>query len=245
MACSAGINPNTRLVTNAAPNVNHTTVASRRMSSMRGRSAGRAAMSACVLQYASARPSVAADQAQQDRLGDELANQPRAARADRGAHRQLALPRRAARQQQVRDVGARDEQHQSDRAEQHQQRPLHVADDHLAQRLARRTSARRSILETSFCSCAPMRFKSASIAAGVDSGFGARDDRQELAAALLLRAGVEDVGVLHRKVRVGLLGSRRLGRGHADDRVGNARAWSPCVRARRGRRRRRAARSHG
>ena len=45
-----------------------------------------------------------------------------AARAERGAHRHLAPARRAAREQQVRDVGARDQQHRGDRAEQHDQR---------------------------------------------------------------------------------------------------------------------------
>ena len=41
---------------------------------------------------------------------------------DRGPDRQLALPRDAARQQQIRDVGARDHQHQRDRHGQHGQR---------------------------------------------------------------------------------------------------------------------------
>jgi len=37
-------------------------------------------------------------------------------------HRQLSLPSRRARQQQVRKVGASDQQHQPDRSGQHQQR---------------------------------------------------------------------------------------------------------------------------
>ena len=45
-----------------------------------------------------------------------------ARRAERRAHRHLALARRAAREQQVGDVRARDQQHEADRAEQQPER---------------------------------------------------------------------------------------------------------------------------
>jgi len=45
-----------------------------------------------------------------------------AACAEREAHRGLFLPRRGARQQQARHVGARDQQHQADHAHQYQNR---------------------------------------------------------------------------------------------------------------------------
>ena len=47
-------------------------------------------------------------------------------RAQRQPHGDLPLADRGARQQQVREVGAGDEQDEADRAEQHEQRPPHV-----------------------------------------------------------------------------------------------------------------------
>ena len=61
----------------------------------------------------------AADEKQQRRLDEHLANQPAAAGADRQAHRDLPPPCRRARQQHAGDVGARDRQHQRDDAHQH------------------------------------------------------------------------------------------------------------------------------
>ena len=54
----------------------------------------------------------AADHGEQQRLGDELSEQPAAAGAERRAHRHLPLPGDRAREQQVGDVGAGDEQHE-------------------------------------------------------------------------------------------------------------------------------------
>ena len=54
-------------------------------------------------------------------LGQHLAHQPSASGTKRGTQPDLALSRRAARQQQVRDVDAADEQHQSDRGHQREQ----------------------------------------------------------------------------------------------------------------------------
>ena len=56
---------------------------------------------------------------QQRALGQQLHDQPAAPGAERQADGDLLLPRRRARQQQVRDVGARDQQHQAD--DRHQQ----------------------------------------------------------------------------------------------------------------------------
>ena len=57
-----------------------------------------------------------------------------AAGADGGADRHLAAPADGAGQQQVRDVGAGDEQDEADGADEDPQRAAHVADDLLAQR---------------------------------------------------------------------------------------------------------------
>ena len=69
----------------------------------------------------------AAGERQQDALGQELAQQPAAAGANRHPDRHLARARRAAGQLQVGDVGARDEQQERDRAEQQLQAGPHLA----------------------------------------------------------------------------------------------------------------------
>ena len=56
----------------------------------------------------------AADRREQQALGQQLPDQPPARRAERQPDRHLFLPGRRARQQQVRDVGADDQQHQGD-----------------------------------------------------------------------------------------------------------------------------------
>ena len=67
-----------------------------------------------------------ADGGQQQRLGQQLANDAAALRPHRGAHRELVLPRRALRQQQNRHVSASDRQQQCDRAEEQIQGSAHA-----------------------------------------------------------------------------------------------------------------------
>ena len=57
-------------------------------------------------------PGETADARQQQAFGDHLPHEPRAAGAERRAHRHFALARRRAHEQQVRDVHARQQQHQ-------------------------------------------------------------------------------------------------------------------------------------
>ena len=66
-----------------------------------------------------------ADARQQHALGEQLPDQPSRRRADGTANGDLVIARGRARQQQVGDVHARDQQHQADRAGQHEQRRLH------------------------------------------------------------------------------------------------------------------------
>ena len=61
----------------------------------------------------------AADQTQQQALGQQLLEQAAASRAKRQADGDLSLPSCPARQQQIRHVGAGDQQHESSRAQQH------------------------------------------------------------------------------------------------------------------------------
>ena len=70
----------------------------------------------------------AAERGEDDSLGDSLPDDPRARRAERAPNRQFLPPRRAACQQQVRDVRARDEQHDTHAGEQHPQRTAHVGE---------------------------------------------------------------------------------------------------------------------
>ena len=64
----------------------------------------------------------AAEPREHDALDQQLADDAAAARAEREPHGDLLLPRRRARDQQARDVGARDQQHAGDDAEQQPQR---------------------------------------------------------------------------------------------------------------------------
>ena len=61
--------------------------------------------------------------------GEDLLREPEAAGAERRAYRDLAPPGGGAREQQVGNVRARDQQHEGDRAKQHEQRLTGVADN--------------------------------------------------------------------------------------------------------------------
>ena len=75
---------------------------------------------------------------EQDAFGEELADDAGAAGSQGGADGKLALAAGGAHQQQVGHVGAGDQQHQADGAQQHEQRFAGVADDRVAQRRSRR-----------------------------------------------------------------------------------------------------------
>ena len=79
-------------------------------------------------------PERAAREREHDRLGEELPDDARAARAERRAHRDLLAAPERPREDEVGDVGAGDQQHEADRAEQHEQRRPHVADEVLVER---------------------------------------------------------------------------------------------------------------
>ena len=74
---------------------------------------------------------------QQHAFGQQLPHDTHAPDAERRADRDLAPARRAAREQQVRHVAARDEQHDEDGAEQHEEPRAVAADDVLAERFHR------------------------------------------------------------------------------------------------------------
>ena len=74
-----------------------------------------------------------AEQRQEHSLRRERAREARQIRAERAADSDLALPRFGAREQQVGDVHARDQQQEGDRAEQHPERGPHLAHDFVTQ----------------------------------------------------------------------------------------------------------------
>ena len=80
------------------------------------------------------RPEHAAGERQHDALGQQLAHDAAAARADGGAHGNLAPPAGRAHEQQVGDVRAGDQQHEADGADEHQQRRADVGDERFAHR---------------------------------------------------------------------------------------------------------------
>ena len=148
---SAGARPKPTPVTSATAMVNASTRPSSATSLARGSASGLMATSASTPHTASKRPSAAPDRRQEQALGQKLADEPRAPGAERRANGHLAVARRRAREHQVGDVGAGDEQHEPDRAEQHEQRDAHVADDVVEQRLfAQRPAAAPVVVRIHF-----------------------------------------------------------------------------------------------
>ena len=94
----------------------------------------------------------AAGEREDDALGQELTHDASPARANRSANRDFAAAPGRSHQQQVRHVRARDQQHEPDRAREHEQRRPHVADEHVldalhAERLVLTDGVRKSRAE--------------------------------------------------------------------------------------------------
>ena len=125
--CHAGINPKSRLLASdaAIANAEHRQIDSRRGDLWQGR--GDRAREQRQRRRGEEHADSAAGDTQGSRLDEQLATQSRRRCADCCAHRELAPPVRRARQQQVGDVGAGDQQHQSDRAEHGQHHGPRVA----------------------------------------------------------------------------------------------------------------------
>ena len=79
-------------------------------------------------------PGASAGQRQHQAFGQHLLHEPDACAADRHPDGELFLAAGRARQEQRGDVRAGDQQDEADRAEQHQQRRPHVADQGVAER---------------------------------------------------------------------------------------------------------------
>jgi hypothetical protein len=111
-----------------SPAVNDRVVASIRISCMRGSVAGPNAMRRRTAPAASSRPECAAGHRQEHALGEEKSRDAEARRPERAAHGHFALAGFRSHQEQVGDVGTRDQQHDADRRQQNPQRPRHAAD---------------------------------------------------------------------------------------------------------------------
>jgi hypothetical protein len=90
--------------------------------------------------------------AAQAALDEELCNQRPGPRPERAANRHFPAPPDAAREEEVRDVGAGDQQEQAGGAEQQTERPLGAAGRRLAQR-AHRQLAHPSVLGVAVRKC--------------------------------------------------------------------------------------------
>src|SRR5690348_1049131 len=74
------------------------------------------------------------EQRQQQALVQQLSRDAHAPRSERRPQRDLLFTRRRLRQEQVRDIRARDQQHESNRAQHQPERPPHVAEKLFAER---------------------------------------------------------------------------------------------------------------
>ena len=132
---------------------------------------------------ASTRPATPPASARAQRFGDHLQRQPRAAGAERGADREFAPPADAAREQQVRDVRAR--QQQDERHRRHQQADraprARVTCSTSGTTCARHVAIVRETRARSAPGCRSSRDRADSI---VDAGRKPADDREIVRAAL-------------------------------------------------------------
>ncbi len=123
----AGARPNISAQMTPVSSAKPRTTGSMALCSSRGTPGGAAATSTRTPHAASATPAAADTMASTHALGQQLADDPRAAGAERGSDRELLGAGGPARQQQVGDVAARNEQNESDRAQEREEAPGVVA----------------------------------------------------------------------------------------------------------------------
>ena len=164
------------------------------------------------------KPRHRADHRQQQAFRQQLADEPPAAGAERRPHRELALARGRACEQQVGDVRARDEQHEADGAQQQQQRGPRVFDDVAVQRGDRELEVsvvlRVRLLEA-FRDVLNVSRRGVTAHAVLHAA-----DHVEEPRAAVVYAERLIVGEWHPELALGRVRQRR--RHHADDRVGDA-----------------------
>src|SRR5262245_40171536 len=143
----AGASPKSTPVSSESAAVKPSTLASTVTPFSRGRLAGQSCTSASTPHTAISRPRGATDGGERDALSEQLPYEPAPAGAERTTDGDLALPDRRSREQQVGDVGTRDQQHEPDRAQERQQGRAHVADQVVVQwDDAKRPAGRRRVV---------------------------------------------------------------------------------------------------
>ena len=125
---TSGASPNSIPVTTETTTVKARTTGSREMSAARGNAVRIRGQERAETGKGDSDADGAADQREQDSLGQELSKDPPATRAECGPDGELTLTRFGARQQEVGEIGAGDEQHEPDRTLQHPQRLADAAD---------------------------------------------------------------------------------------------------------------------
>ena len=193
--------------------------------------------------------AAAADR-EHDAFDEQAADQPPAARAERGADAHLAAAHGRARQHQVGDVGAGDEQHQRHRSEQHQHPRPHPSDQLLVQRDDADAAARVSVSTSGYSAstAAATRFIS-SAACSIETPSLRRPMTRELVVAAA-RRGCDPTArnASGTKISVGQRAADRVrepARHHAGDLPGLVVDLDGAADRRPARRRTAAARTHG
>ena len=132
-------------------------------------------------------PEYAAAHRKQQTLGEQLSNHSRTACTEGQSNGDLPPAAGPARKQQVRDVGAGDEEHEADRGQQHQQRRADVADDLLVER---DYCERHALIGIWMCLLQPAgeRARSDARAFEIEAGPESRDRAQDDHAARWRRA---------------------------------------------------------
>ena len=133
--CSAGTSPKMIPVSTETTSVAASTRPSTLNTIQNGISAGRSPTIASTPHTPSSRSEAAAGNAEEHALRQELLHDATPTRAERQPHGDLALATRRTREHEVRDVRARDEQHERDGAEHDQHHRPDIARDVLAVRL--------------------------------------------------------------------------------------------------------------
>ncbi len=134
IARHAGTSPTSRPDATASAAVNARTGRSRPIWSARGTVGGMRTRSTRTPAHARPSPTTAPEAASSPLSTSDCAHQREAAGAKRRAHREVTRRPGGPRQHQVRHVGARDQQHQPHRAEQHPERPADAAHHLLVRR---------------------------------------------------------------------------------------------------------------
>lgn len=141
-ARAAGSIPNTTPVRTESASAKSSTRPSARTENMAGRNVSVDHEQRACAEYRDQDAERTARNRNDDRFGERLAHEPCAAAAERRTHGQLVTPPERARERQVGEVGARDEENECRGALKQKQRRTQLARPRCVQRQQQRTTAR-------------------------------------------------------------------------------------------------------